>query len=243
MRAQSGFLLIELCIVLSVIGILIGTCGALLKGYYRRQECMCTRSHQEQILSAVMWFVLREKRLPCPASIESQGVEQNNCRKHWKGLVPFRTLGLSERIAKDGLNRWMSFVVEPSLTEYRSKNSISSVELCHFLFSSPSTLSLLEKDVSIMNHAKEDGIIVILISHGRFFSEKGLQMSACSHMNRQESNTYCYAPSTTDFGVWNDQVAFLTKTHLLKEMGVKCSDYFFPLESPELPQHVYKNVR
>ncbi|ETZ05161.1 type II secretion system protein [Holospora undulata] len=231
-RTQRGFLLIELCIVLSVLGVLIGVGGALLRGYFKKQQNTCTRAHQKQILDAIGWFVLREKRLPCPASYETQGVELLHCGHCWKGLVPFRTLGLSEQVAKDGFGNWISFVVEPSLTEYQVKNT-SALELCKFVLETKSTLTLIEKEVSITEYCKEDGIILILISHGPSeysFKKHFKELSQCKHMNTQEGKRYCYAPSPQDNGLWNDQLVFFTKSQLLKKIGLKCKDYFVSLD-------------
>ena len=232
---QQGFLLMEVCIVLSVVGILVGAGSSLLKGYYRRQQDMCTQTHQTQILNALVWFVLREKRLPCPASYESNGVSLVSCSEHWKGIVPFRSLGLPERVAKDGLGSWMSFIVEPALTEH-SVNVSSALGVCRFILGTKSTLEVIEKDTSLTQYTKQDGIVVVIISHGKYgnFSKStSPNISDCTAMNREQRKTYCSAPGSQDKGMWNDTVVFLTKRQLLQEMGLKCTDYFLPSETFE----------
>ncbi|PPE04206.1 hypothetical protein HCUR_00397 [Holospora curviuscula] len=215
----------ELCIVLSVLGILIGAGSSLFKGYFRRKQDLRTQSHQAQILNAVVWFVLREKRLPCPASYESNGVSLLHCNQHWNGLVPFRSLGLSERIAKDGFGRWISFVVEPDLTEYRVTHS-TALGLCKFILGTKSTLNVIEQNVSVTHYVKGDGVILVLISHGEKKSNSNSALEDRSlGMNSQDTKNY-YLPWGHNKEGYNDRVVFFTKTQLLHEMGLKCTDYF-----------------
>lgn len=230
---HSGFSLIELCISLSILGIMIGVGSGLLKTYHRVHCQSVTAEHQNQVLKAVVWFVLQEKRMPCPALLETHGQESLG---RWSGLVPFRTLGLSQKVAKDGFGHWMRFIVEPSLTDIQIRTP-RPLALCKIFLDAFSSLILLEKGEPIVPSGNKNGIACIIISHGA----KGMgapghatlthhteKLSQGKIMNMKEGSDYCYSPALDDTGVWDDYVSFRTKLQILQEMGLTCHDYFFP---------------
>lgn len=73
-------------------------------------------------MNAVAAYVEKNKRFPCPATSHLTGIEygvsQLHCRgQRAKGIIPFKTLGISEVYSKDGFKRLMTYVVEPELTK------------------------------------------------------------------------------------------------------------------------------
>jgi prepilin-type N-terminal cleavage/methylation domain-containing protein len=230
---HSGFSLIELCISLSILGIMIGVGSGLLRTYHRVHCHKVTEEHQNHILKAVVWFVLQEKRMPCPSSLESRGQESLG---QWSGLVPFKTLGLSQKVAKDGFGHWMRFIVEPSLTDIQMRKP-RPLALCKFFLDASNSLTLFEKGEPIVDSGNMNGIACIVISHGpKGIGSPGHSRSALGHavlskgkmMNMQEGSDYCYSPALDDTGIWDDYVSFKTKLQILQEIGLTCQDYFFP---------------
>lgn len=216
---------------------MIGVGGGLLKTCHRVHCQKVTAEHQNQILKAVVWFVLQEKRMPCAASLETRGQESLG---QWYGLVPFRTLGLSQKVGKDGFGHWMRFIVEPSLTDIQIRK-LRPLALCKFFLDTSSSLSLLEKGEPIVASGNTNGIACIVISHGaKGIGAPGKPTSAHSSavlsqgkmMNMREGFDYCYSPALNDVGVWDDYVSFRTKLQILQEMGLTCQDYFFPSPVP-----------
>jgi prepilin-type N-terminal cleavage/methylation domain-containing protein len=119
---EEGFSLLELAIVLVILGTIGGMSLPLLTAHLNRTALQKTRSHQEYILDAIAAFVEKNHRFPCPADTKAtgstQGVSQIHCRgEKAKGIVPFKTLGISEAYAKDGFKRLMIYVVEPELAK------------------------------------------------------------------------------------------------------------------------------
>ena len=230
---HSGFSLIELCISLSVLGLMIGLGGGLLKTYHRIQCQKVTSEHQDQVLKAIVWFVLQEKRMPCAASLDSQGHENLG---QWSGVVPFKSLGLSQRTAKDGFGHWMRFVVDPALTDIHIRR-YRPLALCKFFLDASSNLRLFERGEPMIAPESKNGIACIIISHGaKGVGAPGKMTLKQDHtpwspgkvMNMQEGFDYCYSPSLSDTGVWDDYVSFKTKLQILQETGITCQDYFFP---------------
>lgn len=119
---EKGFSLLELAIVLVILGIIGGMSLPLLTAHLSRTALQKTRSHQDYALNAIAAFVERNHRFPCPADAHGKGstygVAQLHCRgEKAKGLLPFKTLGISEIYAKDGFKRLMTYVVEPELAK------------------------------------------------------------------------------------------------------------------------------
>jgi prepilin-type N-terminal cleavage/methylation domain-containing protein len=121
--AQHGFSLIEITIVLIIIGILSVGALSLLAGANKQRQYADTRRNLETVNAALIQFVSREKRLPCPADgALATGVEVTGCAAMSRGVVPWVTLGLTENDATDGwLNRF-TYRVAPELVTANSMN-------------------------------------------------------------------------------------------------------------------------
>lgn len=121
-RRFSGFSLIEVAIVLCIIGILSGIGIPALNNFIKHQKIRKTEDHLELIFQSITSYVLTNKRLPCPAKPtavgEERGISEPNClfTEKFIGLVPYRTLGIPEKIVKDGYHNWITYAVNPVLT-------------------------------------------------------------------------------------------------------------------------------
>ncbi|OFW73768.1 MAG: hypothetical protein A2Z80_03105 [Alphaproteobacteria bacterium GWA2_41_27] len=94
----------------------------LLTTHIQRTALIKTRDHQEYVLNAIAAYVEKNKRFPCPAvshlTGKEYGVSQRECHGQGaKGIIPFKTLGISEVYSKDGFKHLMTYVVEPELTK------------------------------------------------------------------------------------------------------------------------------
>jgi type II secretory pathway pseudopilin PulG len=89
--------------VLIIIGILsVGALGLLAAANKQRQYAD-TRRNLDIVNAALIQFVSREKRLPCPADgALATGLEVPGCAAMSRGVVPWVTLGLPENDATDG---------------------------------------------------------------------------------------------------------------------------------------------
>jgi type II secretory pathway pseudopilin PulG len=115
-KTIPAFALLEVAIALSVLGVIAYMAMPLLGKVQQWQQVRITNAHQEKIIEALAGYVLANRRLPCPA-LSANGEAQATCTNDTKaGFVPYKTLGIDEKTAKDGNHHWMTYVVQPNLT-------------------------------------------------------------------------------------------------------------------------------
>jgi prepilin-type N-terminal cleavage/methylation domain-containing protein len=123
--AQHGFSLIEITIVLIIIGILSVGALSLLAGANKQRQYADTRRNLDVVNAALIQFVSREKRLPCPADgALATGLEVKvaGCTAMSRGVVPWVTLGLTENDAMDGWLNRITYRVAPELVDPNAMN-------------------------------------------------------------------------------------------------------------------------
>lgn len=120
----GGFTLVEMALVLLIVGLLaavfLPATNTLLDNNRRKE----TRAKLEALEQAMVRFVMVNRRLPCPAdgSLASGNVEQGLEQPHpgtapctaialTNGVVPWRTLGISQGDATDAWNTLISYRV------------------------------------------------------------------------------------------------------------------------------------
>lgn len=241
MRRLSGFSLIEVAIVLCIIGILSGISIPTLNTFSKHQKIRKTEEHLELILQSLASYVLTNKRLPCPANPtaigEEKGVSEPNCLLSEKfiGLIPYRTLGIPEKIAKDGYHNWVTYAVNPVLTntELRSINTPASSDFSHTAFCS---VEKSHVDLKVTNAEKQpvfnvadskDFIAVVLVSHGAksegafdFKGERRPTTSPDKALNADSSPNFVdrdFSLIKEDF--FDDTVKWITRHNLMALYG------------------------
>lgn len=218
---EAGFSLLELAIVLVILGIIGGLSLPLLTAQMNRAAYVKTRSHQDYVLSAIASFVEKNKRFPCPAEPlaigDSYGVMQVQCRgQKAQGIVPFKTLGISEVYARDGFKRLMTYVVDQDLAKKDTNLKIESGgsitvkgETGEFVLATP------QKEDKNPNY-----IALVLISHGEsgggaFMGNGQATRFPCdpsSPQKRQNFNggfTFIESSQTNDILRWESRDQFL----------------------------------
>lgn len=108
---QRGFSLIEIALVLVIVGLALGGIMAALGPQLENRKVGDTQERIKQASDAIMAFAMVNRRLPCPATAASAGLEvvsagaagtRGQCANPNDGFVPARTLGLGEQ-GPDGL--------------------------------------------------------------------------------------------------------------------------------------------
>jgi prepilin-type N-terminal cleavage/methylation domain-containing protein len=114
----AGFSLVEMAIVLLITGILMSAGLSLLTLKMEAAYQDATRKNQEVIKQALINYLGKNRRLPCPA-YDASGKEDRNisattppCNRY-SGIVPYSELGLDRSIALDGWENFISYVVTP----------------------------------------------------------------------------------------------------------------------------------
>lgn len=100
---QSGFSLVEMAVVLAIIAILLAGMLLPLSAQIDQQNTNETLRRLDMAREALLGFAVTNRRLPCPATATSLGVEAigttyasggGACSLPWTGYIPAVTLGL-----------------------------------------------------------------------------------------------------------------------------------------------------
>lgn len=124
--APRGFTLVEIVVVLFILAVVIGMAATITRAVIGTQKRVVTTTRMATVDSALVQFVMQQKRLPCPADgtlasgATNAGVEANRdpvagCTSEQNGVVPWQTLGLSETDTMDGWDRRMTYRIQPLL--------------------------------------------------------------------------------------------------------------------------------
>lgn len=127
MQKHCGFTLLEMAVVLVIVTLIAGAGLSMVSALRTNQGVSTARTKQEAFKSALITFISRNQRLPCPA-IETlapgavgYGVENGGpgaCGATaiaggavQRGVLPWVSLGLSDADALDGWNNRFSYFV------------------------------------------------------------------------------------------------------------------------------------
>ncbi len=122
---QSGFTLLELAIVLTILGLLVAGGSLLLEPLMNKGRRDETNARLDQIEKALILFAANNKRLPCPSNPSvppaslANGIEPSIVPcvdTMWFGGLPWRSMGLSEADVLDGWGRRISYAMTSSLS-------------------------------------------------------------------------------------------------------------------------------
>lgn len=162
-KAQSGFNLIEIAIVLVIIGVLLGGLLTPLSTQYDASRRKGANTTLSDVHDALLGFAATNGRLPCPATAASNGLAAPNnatttCTSN-HGFVPIRTLGLNGSIDANTL------LLDPWLNTIRY--SVSNAN--GGAYTNDITLSLVP-DFQICGQACgnviADNVVAVLLSQG-----------------------------------------------------------------------------
>jgi hypothetical protein len=130
-RGEHGSVFIVVVAVIMLVGVLLvlGVGGFGLQD--NNDRISSTNRRQEFLIRELAAYVQRTNTLPCPAdpaidpSSRDFGFARVSCGiNQTDGIVPFRTLNLSEHDALDGWNRFMTYKISPVLADTNKGNSI-----------------------------------------------------------------------------------------------------------------------
>jgi type II secretory pathway pseudopilin PulG len=117
-KRLAGFSLVELAIVLLITTIILSAGLSLLTLKREAGQREATQKKQETIKQALINYLGKNLRLPCPGDItgaelvRSASATPPPCPSY-SGIVPFKELGLDRESALDGWENFITYVVSP----------------------------------------------------------------------------------------------------------------------------------
>jgi prepilin-type N-terminal cleavage/methylation domain-containing protein len=126
MKRQAGFSLVELAVVIFIIGLIASMSFGAFKAQMINASIRVTKGNQDTIKDALVAYLGRNRRLPCPDTnfIVPDGIENRGatgtpaipanpllaCNASI-GLIPYTTLGLPRTVALDGWDNFYSYQI------------------------------------------------------------------------------------------------------------------------------------
>lgn len=111
LRRVRGFTLTEMAVVLAIVALLVGGAMATLSAQVEARNNEETLRRLNAAAEAIVAFAIVNKRLPCPASSATSGVESpsggGTCTNGFDGLLPAQTIGFTPVDANSfGVDVW-----------------------------------------------------------------------------------------------------------------------------------------
>ncbi len=110
----NGFSLVELAIVIFVVGILLTAGLKLLSVRVNTAQIEATTTHQEAIKQALISYLGKHKRLPCPNTAANGALPAPLPPCLSSGIVPYAELGLDRSTVLDGWENYFTYVLTPN---------------------------------------------------------------------------------------------------------------------------------
>lgn len=119
----KGFALIEVSIALLILGIISSISISQFATLKRMQAEITTRSNIDYVLKSLgAYYISRVGLLPAPASKNSPITGRQVAGKTDFGIVPYKSLGIMEKYAKDGYGNWLLYRLNPDIGKSRPRD-------------------------------------------------------------------------------------------------------------------------
>lgn len=114
-RAQSGFSLVEMAIVLTIVALLLGSLLPIISSQIEQQRRNETRKYMDEVRDALLGYAIANKRLPCPDT-NSDGTAEAICTTAAQqvGTLPYKDLGVAD---KDAYGSVLVYAVTKAFTD------------------------------------------------------------------------------------------------------------------------------
>jgi prepilin-type N-terminal cleavage/methylation domain-containing protein len=189
LKAKKAYSLVELSVVITIMSILMMGVASIVTNSMKKAQKNETQEKIQIIYNAMGKFLLREKRLPCPARLNlaessaSYGDETTktgyNCNtvaggiftngnNFFIGAVPTTTLGLSSDMAKDEFGNKITYIVSKNATIATTLEAVSPAifPLSNIGFGATTYTNQILTVSEYSNRQITANAILALISHG-----------------------------------------------------------------------------
>ena len=187
---QGGFSLLELSLVLAVMGVVAASGLTLMTSRLTQAKEQVTNVHQDLLFKSLASYALAHMHLPCPSATLS-GVARESCQtpSHATGYIPFQTLGIPSKIAKDGWGKLMHYGVHTDMTHtHGERGRMAQLEILCTQTDPRVAITSPQGEVQNLEH---DPIAVVIFSQGSGF---GQPSSSSEAINRAPSLSFVDTP-------------------------------------------------
>lgn len=147
-RFLHGFSLIETSVSLLIVGIISGIIVTQMRIYQGAAASARTQSNIDAIVSSLAAYCIggSDCMLPYPSSDREQtiGLSDQNMKNKF-GIIPFKTLGIMEKFAKDGRGRWILYRMNPYFNEMFYPPEFKKLGVAEFSSSSEDKIAFIIK--------------------------------------------------------------------------------------------------
>ena len=157
MQKSKGSILLEVAIAVSIIGIISGGVISYFSTFNKIKAEKITQENIETVAIALASFVAQNYRLPKPSNnLNGEECDETGC------YVPYKTIGISSKTAKDGHGNPLIYAVEPMLTskfDCIHENDISAYGFCRKITSPTIVINQTnETQIAFVLDVKNGGI-------------------------------------------------------------------------------------
>jgi prepilin-type N-terminal cleavage/methylation domain-containing protein len=232
-RVVRGFSLIELSVVVLIIGIVMTMGIGAWTANLENQALAATAQRQAAVKEALIGYLRRNKRLPCPDTdftapdgVENRATAGNPataCSARF-GVLPYVTLGLARDAVRDGWGNFYSYHVS------NTTGGITDWTLTATFYPGNTGTLTVNDRVGGTATAIATSVVAVVVSHGRngfgAYTIGGTRNTLpaagtdeLDNTNGTADTTYFRREATTSDaatgGAFDDQLMFLTAADLL----------------------------
>jgi prepilin-type N-terminal cleavage/methylation domain-containing protein len=129
----SGFSLLEVSISLLILGVISGVCVTQLNMINTIYASQKTQNNIDFVIKAIAAYCIsNDGRLPFPSSASRDIGFQDESMKNSFGIVPFRTIGIMEKFAKNGKGKRLFYKMNPLFGQPVSQGQARNLGISEF---------------------------------------------------------------------------------------------------------------
>lgn len=229
---RSGFTLVELAVVMVIVAFLMASAMYVLSAQVDQRNFEESRRRLEQAREYLLAYAVVQGRLPCPATLASNGAESiaaaagsgtgGTCTLNYNGYLPAATIGFSptnsDGLAVDAYNNPIRYAVsktsEPHFTNNVllkanwSTTSPGDIDIClHLVAANQATCAAAANRV-----ASSGTVVAVIWSQGKNFASTGGNASIDEASNNDAFAAFVSrtpSPAGASDGEYDDILAWI----------------------------------
>lgn len=147
-RKQTGFSLVEMAVVLTIVGVLLGGLLPMLSSQVAQQRRTETVKYMNEVRDALLGFAVSNGRLPCPDTT-NDGTAEATCTTTASqvGTLPYKDLGITD---KDSYNNVLIYAVTKAFADSTTPFTLNTNGTMRVCTTSACTANLTSTAVAVI---------------------------------------------------------------------------------------------